>query len=499
MATHAEIAMIGLVLVPLAAALVVFTTAARAAAGWAAGVAAVQLGLVVWLVRAVLLSGPLRYRIGGWEAPLGITLYADGISVFMLVMAAVVGSASTVYAAGYFAVSRHGHHGPHGGGAVQTFWPLWLILWSALNALFLSADVFNLYVTLEMITLSAVALVGLAGRQQALVAAMRYLIAALTGSLFYLFGVALIYAAYGTVSWELLRGVVRGDAVTGCAAALMIVGLLLKTALFPLHFWLPEAHANAPAPVSGLLSGLVLKASFFIILRLWFYVFGPVMPVQAGQLLCVLGVAAILWGSVQAVRQQRVKLMVAYSTVAQVGYLFLVFGLAGDEAARLGWRGTAYFAFAHACAKAAAFMVAGSLMHVAGSDRLERWRGIARCEPMLIFSFGLAGVSLMGLPPSGGFLAKWLLLNAAVGSGPWMVAAVMLTGGLLAAVYVFRVVAVSLSASDALPPTPPLPRLVRWPPLVLALVAIVCGIITTEPIGLFEIGSPFASMTEAAP
>jgi formate hydrogenlyase subunit 3/multisubunit Na+/H+ antiporter MnhD subunit len=192
-------------------------------------------------------------------------------------------------------------------------------------------------------------------------------------------------------------------------------------------------------------------------------------------------------------------LIIAYSTVAQVGYLFLVFGLVGEQTAMSAWRGVAYFAFAHACAKAAAFMVAGSLMHAVGSDRLDLWEGIGRREPKLIFALALAGVSLMGLPPSGGFIAKWLLLNAAVGSGQWAVAAVIVTGGLLAAVYVFRIISVSLSASVPLPVTKPVPRMMSWAPLALALVVICAGIVTTEPIRLLEVGSPFATVREAAP
>lgn len=499
MATSAELAMIGLVVVPLAAAIAVFMAAGRSAAAWSVGAAAVQFGLVVWLTRSILVLGPLRYRMGGWEAPLGIPLYADGVTALMLIMTAVVGSATTIYAIGYFSAAKHGHADSSNQQAEGAFWPLWLVLWSALNALFLSGDIFNLYVTLELLTLSAVALIGLAGRARALVAAMRYLIAALVGSLFYLLGVALMYSAYGTVSWELLGEQVRPDAGTLWAAALMIVGLLLKTALFPLHFWLPDAHANAPAPVSGLLSGLVLKASFFIILRLWFFVFAPVVASQAGPLLSGLGAAAIVWGSLQAVRQRRVKRMIAYSTVAQIGYLFLVFGLAGGDSAMAAWRGAAYFAFAHACAKTAAFMVAGSLMHAAASDDLDRWEGIGRREPMLMFAFGLAGVSLMGLPPSGGFIAKWLLLNAAVSGGHWGLAVVMLVGGLLTAVYVFRVVAISLSASAPPPATIPVPRVMRWPPLALAVVVVVCGIATTEPLRLLEVGSPFSPVAEAEP
>lgn len=495
----AEWAMTGLIIVPLTAAIVVYVTATRFVAAWGAAVAMIQTGLTFWLTRSILQSGSVQVSLGGWEAPLGIPLYADGISALMLIMTTLVGATSTCYAAAYFSALQHDPRRPSSQPSIQTFWPLWLILWSALNALFLSADVFNLYVTLELITISAVALIGLAGKAQALVAAIRYLFAALMGSLFYLLGVALLYSTYGTVSWHLLAETVQPDVLTWCAASLMIIGLLLKTALFPLHFWLPAAHANAPAPVSGLLSGLVLKASFFMILRLWFYVFYPVMPVSAGWMLSVLGSAAILWGSIQAIRQQRVKLMIAYSTVAQVGYLFLVFGLACEPVGMLAWRGAAYLAFAHASAKAAAFMVAGSLMYMVGSDHLDRWEGIGRREPQLIFTLALAGVSLIGLPPSAGFIAKWLLLNAAISNGRWEVAVVIVLGGLLAAVYVFRIIGVSLSSAVPMPEVAPVPRMMRWAPLVLAMAVIVGGLVTTEPIRLLEIGAPPIAAREVAP
>jgi multicomponent Na+:H+ antiporter subunit D len=160
----ADWAMIGLVIVPLAAALVVFVTGTRSAGAWGAAVAMIQLGLVVWLTRSILESGPVRYLLGGWEPPLGIPLYADGISVLMLIMTTVVGGASTFYAAAYFSSLERDPSNSPNHRMLQTFWPLWLILWSALNALFLSSDIFNLYVTLELITFSAVALIGLAGR-----------------------------------------------------------------------------------------------------------------------------------------------------------------------------------------------------------------------------------------------------------------------------------------------------------------------------------------------
>jgi formate hydrogenlyase subunit 3/multisubunit Na+/H+ antiporter MnhD subunit len=278
---------------------------------WAAIFTAIITPLmVVFLGREILFQGMIQMAVGGWRAPLGIQLYADGLSVAMLGISAVVIGSITFYARSYFsgeAASRH-------------FWPLWMFLWGALNALFLSRDIFNLYVTLELLSLSAVALVALSPTADALSAAMRYLLVSLTGSLNYLMGVALLYAANGTLSIDMVAAAGPLSPSLSTAFALMAAGLIMKSALFPMHFWLAPAHANAPAPVSAVLSALVVKASFYLLVRLWLTIFGPFINPSATQLLGMLGALAIIWGSVQALQAKRLKLLVAYSTVAQIGY-----------------------------------------------------------------------------------------------------------------------------------------------------------------------------------
>ena len=300
---------------------------------------------VMALAYQVVNQGALRYAVGGWGAPLGINLYVDGLSLLMLLVAAVVGLAISVYSIAYFKSEKAVH-----------FWPLWMLLWAALNALFLSADVFNLYISLELMGLAAVALVALAGGANALVAAMRYLLVSLLGSLCYLLGVALLYHSFGTVDIAMLSERMESSPAVWAAMGLMCAGLLLKTALFPLHFWLPSAHASAPAPVSALLSALVVKASFYILLRLWLEVF-PLDSTGLGQLLGALGAAAVIWGGVQALRQTRLKMLIAYSTVSQLGYLFLVFPLASV----IAWKAGLYLLLSHAFAKAAMFLAAGNI------------------------------------------------------------------------------------------------------------------------------------------
>lgn len=493
------------VVVPLVAAILTFLVGQRAARGITVLATLGILSAVAGLTLQVWENGPQRHAIGGWEPPLGIQLYADGLSVLMLWMSTAVGALTGVYALGYFSHSSHAAGTPAAGDHEHGrtfFWPLWLFLWVALHALFLSADLFNLYVTLELLGLAGVALVNLAGGQAALVAGMRYLLASLLGSLAYLLGVAFLYATFGVLDLRMLGARMVTSPGVWVAIAAMTLGLLLKTALFPLHFWLPPAHANAPAPVSALLSALVVKASFYLLLRLWFQAFPAALTAAAGQVLGILGVLAILWGSILALRQPRLKLLVAYSTVAQIGYLFLLFPLAGVPAwGTAAWGGGTYHALSHACAKAAMFMAAGTMMAAVGHDRLHDMAGVGQQLPMSTFAFALAGVSLMGLPPSGGFVAKWLLLNAALASGRWWWGVAMVAGGLLAAGYIFLVLRQAFAPLPADVRYQMVPRVMEVAPLTLALLALVLGLTATPPLTLLQVGAPFAGnvLPEAAP
>jgi len=464
------------ILLPLAGALVSFLWPRRS----------VPLGLVTALAVPACVAGlgwqvaeqgVQRYAVGGWGAPLGIDLYADGLSLLLLLMTALVGLGISVYSSGYFERKT-----------AAVFWPLWLFLWAALNALFLSADIFNLYVTLELLGLSAVALVALAGGADALIAAMRYLLVSLLGSLLYLLGVALLYHSFGSVDIAILAQRVEPSPAVWAAVGLMSAGLLLKTALFPLHFWLPPAHASAPAPVSALLSALVVKASFYILLRLWLEVFPP-SDAAVGQLLGVLGASAVLWGGIQALRQARLKLLIAYSTVAQLGYFFLAFPLGTS----IAWKGALYLLLSHALAKAAMFMAAGNILRCCGHDHIVALDRVAKRLPLTLTAFTLAGISSMGLPPSGGFTGKWLLLDAALYTGQWWWALTLILGGLLAAAYVFKVVGYAFTPAEVSHEVRVVPVRMEWTALVLALAAVLLGLGTPWLLALLDIGFPFDS------
>lgn len=495
-----------LICVPLVGAILAFVLPGRFAAviGVAFALATAVLGghaaVAVWR------DGPQRHLLGGWGAPLGIELYLDGFNALMIAMTAVVAGLISIAAVGYF---RHPQHAPAAAAHPRpwlpryAFWPLWLMLWAAMNIAFLSADLFNLYVALELVGLAAVALMVVGGGTAVLTAAMRYLLVSLLASLGYLLGVAILYAQFGALDIYLLAPHVEAEPTTWIAMSLMTAGLMLKTALFPLHFWLPPAHSSAPAPVSAALSALVVKVSLYLLLRLWFELFPELLSPAIGQLVGVLATAAIVGGSVQAILQRRLKMLVAYSTVAQLGYVFLLVPLmiprtAGGVWAFHAWAGGMYHLLSHALAKAAMFLAAGCVMMSIGSDRIRHFRGMAHALPLTTFAFGLAGVSLMGLPPSGGFTAKWFMVSTAIDTGQWWWAIVLLGGGVLTAVYIFLVLRYAF-----LPPTPPafapVPKMLEVTALLLALLALAIGFRAAEPFELLEMGTPFLEAAHHAP
>lgn len=449
-------------------------------------------GLAVALAVAVKVgqSGQaMTYLIGGWRPPLGIALQADGLSAVLMVMTAVILCAVGVFAQGSFSSPRDGAEMRR----PFVFWSLLLGLWSALNCAWLARDLFSLFVALELLTFSAVPLVCLDGSRDTLRAALRYLLFALAGSVLYLMGTGLIYGAYGTMDIATLHQLARADWATSLALGLMIVGLMAKAALFPLHLWLPPAHAGAPAAASAVLSALVVKAPFVLILRLWFEVAPQPAPALAGAMLAGFGAASILFCSVMALRQARLKLMIAYSTVAQVGYLFLVFPLVMGSAAvtpweSVGWTGGVLQLVSHAFAKAAMFLAAGLIAEALGHDRIADLGGAAKAVPVTVAAFALAGLSLMGLPPAGGFIAKLMLLTAAVETANWWIAATILAGGILAATYVFRVVGSALAEAPEGAGTTAIARSRELAVLALALIAVALGFLSLQPFDYLAIG-----------
>jgi len=489
-----QILLVVVIVVPVTGVLISLAVGGRHAERIALLLMPIGLGVAIATAIAVWRAGKtLVYDLGGWSPPLGIALRADGFSAAMLVTTAIVISAVGYFARANFATPSDVPEAR----APLAFWTLLLALWAALNCVFIGGDLFNLYVGLELLTFAAVPLVCLDGRRETLAAALRYLLFALFGSALFLLGAALFYGAYGTLDIVLLSRRTHGELAAFIAAALITAGLSAKSALFPLHVWLPPAHAGAPAAASAVLSALVVKASFFMIVRLWFNAMPALANSAAAQILAALGAAAILFGSILALRQMRLKLLIAYSTVAQIGYLFLMFPLAAGlhPWSIPAWTGGVMQILSHAFAKAAMFLAAGLIAEKLGHDRIPDLRGVAAALPVALFAFGIGGVSLIGLPPSAGFVAKWLLLTAALESGQWWWALAILAGGLLTAGYVFRVLFLALAnRTEPIKFGKPMSRKREAAALALALCALALGLAPPGFFNLLQIGRPAAGM-----
>jgi formate hydrogenlyase subunit 3/multisubunit Na+/H+ antiporter MnhD subunit len=404
--------------------------------------------------------------LGGWAPPLGIAWRLDTPAALLLAMVGLLmGLASLALLAE--PDSRDDRY----------LWSLWWLLWAALNAVLLSRDLFNLYVTLELMSLAAVGLVSRSREDPYHVAALRYLMASLLASLLYLLGVALLYGQTGRLDLVQLAAVLEDGPAARLAALAVTLGLLIKAAMVPLHSWLPAAHSRARAPVSALLSGAVVAAALMVLWRLWLGPFAELGTLMR-QALAALGALAMIWGGIQALLQSRLKLVIAWSTLSQGGYALLLPAIAGPAAWQgIGARGALLLLVAHGLAKGGLFLAAGRLHHHLGHDRLAGLAGSARTHPLAWAAIGLGGLSLMGLPPSGGFMGKWWLLRAALEAGQPLLVAVMLLGTLLTAAWLWRIASTALAPAGAPTPSPP-PETRRQaaPALLLVLLAWLAGL-----------------------
>jgi multicomponent Na+:H+ antiporter subunit D len=462
-----------IIIVPLAASLLVFSLP-RHANFIGIITSLLTIFAIYILVVGVVDNGPSSLYLGGWMPPLGILLKTDGISLLMIITTGIVAAGVGVYAVNYFEAKKS-----------AKFWRLWLVLWASLNALFISNDLFNFYITIELIGIAAVSLTALSDKNEGISATLRYLILALLGSLFYLLGIVIIYHAYHTLDITLLSNKIQYDHVTLLAFSFICIGLALKSALFPLHFWLPTAHVSAPAPVSAILSALVVKASIFIFVRLSLNLFQ--VESTLFYVLGMLGSFAVLWGAFNALFQSRLKLIIAYSTIAQVGYLFIALYLTTKDSVA-GWQAFFCILMSHACAKAAMFLAAGNLIRSGGSDQLESLDRTVHRHPITTAAFGLAGISIIGLPISGGFVGKWFLLEAALTSQDWYFILVTILGGLFAAGYIFKVLGQTFYESPVEKEKIAIPASMEWAALFLAIAAILVGIFAMPLFRLLSIG-----------
>ncbi len=393
------------------------------------------LGIALLLAQQVMQSGPLSYALGDWAAPLGIEYRIDAAGALMLLVITSIGALVMPFA--YRSVQHELRE-----DSIALFYTCYLLCLTGLLGIVVTGDTFNLFVFLEISSLSSYVLISQGCSRRSLTAAYQYLVMGTIGATFILIGVGLLYMMTGTLNMADLAQ--RLPAVTGTrtirvAFAFITVGVSLKLALFPLHLWLPNAYAFAPSVVSVFIAATATKVGVYVLLRLFFTVFGAPFSFAAmhvGDILMVLAAAAMLIASVVAVFQNNIKRMLAYSSVAQIGYIVLGISLASAAGVAAGM----IHLFNHALMKGALFMAMGSIFLRLGSVDIRDMQGLARHMPFTVAAFVVGGLCLVGVPLTTGFVSKWYLVEVALDSGRWPLAVLILASSLIAVVYIWRVV-----------------------------------------------------------
>ncbi|MCB2081537.1 MAG: monovalent cation/H+ antiporter subunit D family protein [Rickettsiales bacterium] len=376
----------------------------------------------------------LHYALGGWVAPYGIEYRFDPLNALILTLVSGIGTVMAPYA--LRSVMEEGQPGKH-----CQFYSMMLLCFAGLLGIVATNDVFNMYVFLEISSLAMYALIAMGQRRRALTSAFEYLILGTIGATFFLIGIGLLYAATGTLNLSDLSTRIASVAdlrPLHTAFAFIIIGLSLKAALFPLHIWMTNAYAYAPSVISAFLSATATKVSLYLIIRVIFGLFGyhfSFLEIPLGMFFMCCGVAAIIIASFAAIYRMDVKRLLAFSSVAQVGYIILGIGLATETALT----GSIVHLVNHALAKGALFLAVGCVIFRTGGCTLPYFHGLGRKMPWTMAAFALSSLSLIGVPLTAGFISKWLLIQAMIESGAWFLVLVMIAGSALAIIYIGRV------------------------------------------------------------
>ena len=409
-------------------------------ATWLVALAVSWFGLAtaVALLAQVTAGGVISYHLGGWEPPWGIEYRVDLVGAILLVVVAAIGSVVMPYA-------RRSVDREISPDRTYLFYAMYCLCLAGLLGIAITGDAFNLFVFLEISSLSSYVLISMGRDRRALTAAYRYLIMGTIGATFYIIGVGMMYMMTGTLNMADLAErlpQVAGSRAVLASLAFLTVGISLKLALFPLHLWLPNAYAYAPSVVTAFLAATATKVAIYVLIRIYFTVFGGValldeLPLH--EVLMGLAVAAMFAASAVAIFQRNIKRMLAYSSIAQVGYMVLGISLATVT----GLAGGLLHIFNHALMKGALFLAMGCIFFRLGSVAIDDLSGLGRCMPLTMAAFVVGGLSLIGVPLTVGFVSKWYLVQAAIDSGWWILAVMIVLSSLLAVIYVWRVVEVA--------------------------------------------------------
>ncbi len=412
---------------------------ARAGLAWAIAFAAslACLAISIALLATVVDGGVISYHLGGWEPPWGIEYRIDTANAFVLVIVSAIAALVLPYARQSIAAEIEAKH--H-----ALFYTCLLLCICGLLGVTATGDAFNVFVFLEISSLSTYALValGAARDKRALTAAYNYLIMGTIGATFFVIGIGFLYMATGTLNMADLAeriAQLESNRTVRAAFAFIVVGIGMKLAIYPLHMWLPNAYTFAPSAVTAFLAATSTKVAIYVLLRFSFSVFSPGFEFERFTLLYVVlpfAVMAMFLASIAAVFQQDIKRLLAYSSIAQIGYMLLGIGLVTAT----GLAGSIIHLFNHAITKGALFMAVGAIVMQTGHTAIPKLAGLGRAMPLTGAAIVTGGLSLIGIPGTAGFISKWVLVSAALEKGWWPVALLIVASSLLAVVYVWKIV-----------------------------------------------------------
>ena len=423
--------------IPLIVAFVlpIFSSKGRAFAMFLA-----QMTTVSLLVLAIISIGQYRvYEIGNWSIPLGINLVLDGLSSLLLLAIGVVSAAAMLFSVRYMDQYT----------AKAKYLSLFLLMVAGMNGVALSGDIFNLFVFLEIASIASYALVGFGCEHEALEASFKYMVLGSVASMFVLFGIGVVYGNTGSLNMAHISRAIQETGMNqglAFALALFTAGFGLKAALVPFHAWLPDAHPSAPAPISAMLSGVLIKAlGIYALTRIIFNVFG--ISVSISWVLITLGVLSMVVGVFLAVGQWDFKRLLAYHSISQMGYVILGIGMGAlilarggrTELAALAILGGLFHLINHAVFKSLLFLTSGSVEMATGTRQLKQLGGLVGKMPFTRATCTIASASIAGIPPFNGFWSKAIIILAAVQARFWTLAVVTIVVSLVTLISFLKV------------------------------------------------------------
>jgi multicomponent Na+:H+ antiporter subunit D len=433
MSRHAPVLMI---VVPLLSSLVVLLAGLwRKRLGYPLALAALAASLIAAfsILFTVMETGRISYRLGGWAPPWGIEYALDHLNAFIAVIVSFISLLVAVYSRR--SIEREAPD------KVVYFYPIYLLLVTGLLGIVATGDIFNLYVFLEISSLAAYALIAIGSDKRAPLSSFNYVIMGTIGACFYLLGVGYLYIMTGSLNMADLARLLPPlyhSRVVLVAFAFFVVGVGVKIALFPLHGWLPNAYTHAPSAVSALVASTMTKVGVYVMIRIMFTVFNPSFSTEIIPMASILGwvaAAAALFGCVMALSQTDFKRMLTYVLIAEVGYI--VIGI--SAANRAGMTGAILHILNDAFMMACLFLAAGAVVYKQKSAEISHMNGLYKKMPLTMASIAIAGISVVGVPPTAGFFSKWYLVLGAIRAGQWQFAAVLLASSLMTAIIFFRI------------------------------------------------------------